>query len=149
MFILRWSGDMDKDDLMLETHRDHFNSMLTCHGGLVMNEKNTHIWTCPDQDSNNVAKFDFDNGHWTRTTNYCDNPFSLLQLLLSSDESYLIGTFTDGFQLWKTTNNKGDEVITLKLPRAIRNVTSKINQSNECLLSKGNVWAIAGVRKVC
>ena len=148
LFILRWSGDMDNDDLMFETHKDDFNSKLTCHGGLVMNEKNTNIWTCPNQNSNDVARFSLDDGQWTRTKDYCDNPYALLQLLLSSDESYVIGTFTDGFQLWKTTNNEGAEVITLKLPNSIRNVTSKMNQSNECLLSKGNIWAIAGVRKV-
>ena len=148
LFILRWSGDMEDDNLLLENHKGECCSHLTCHGGFVMNEKNTKIWTCRDLTSNDVGMYVFNDGTWTKKADYVGNQFDMLQLSLSSDESYLIGAFTDGFQLWKTTGCEGEGLVTLKLPSTIRNVTSKMNRSNECLLSKGNIWAIAGVRKV-
>ena len=86
--------------------------------------------------------------NWKRKHEYGENQLGILQLALSYDETYLIGTFMDGFLLWNAQEGQGTQVITLKLPRSIRNVTVKMNKSNECILSKSNIWAIAGVRKV-
>ena len=147
-FILRWSGDIDVNNMRLVVQKEESSFHLTCHGGIVLNETCNQLWTCPDENSNNVAMFALEGDTWIRKQDYCENQFGLLQLVLSYDESYLIGTFLDGFLLWKAQHGDETQVTTLKLPRSIRNVTVKMNKSNECVLSKNNVWAIAGVRKV-
>ena len=106
------------------------------------------LWTCPDRESNDVSSFSLHHGKWIEKKQYAGNRFTLIQLSLSSDETYLIGTFTEGFQLWKMSEDEIPLVTTLKLPPLVRNVSVKMNKSNRCLLSKNNVWAIAGVRKV-
>ena len=149
-FIIRWSGDMSNSSIILETRKNVFACTLDCHGGIVLNEKKDKVWTCPDEGSNNVALFTFKNGKWIRGKDYYKNTFELIQLALSSDETYLVGAFKDGFQLWKTTtkNPEGSEITTLKLPNNVRNVSVKMNKTNECVLLKNNNYAIAGVRKV-
>ena len=147
-FILRWSGDIDDNKMRLVYQKEGTSSYLSCHGGMALNETCNQVWTCPDENSNNVAMFALEGETWTRKQDYCENQFVLLQLVLSYDESYIIGTFLDGFLLWKAQHGDETEVTTLKLPRSIRNVSVKMNKSNECVLSKNNVWAVAGVRKV-
>ena len=147
--IIRWSGDMDNSNMRLETKKDIFTSKLYFHGGIVLNAKKSKVWACPDEKSHNVVMFMFKTGKWLRQKEYCKNEYHLIQLVLSADETYLMASFTDGFQLWKTTTeDEGDEVTTLKLPSNVRNVPVKMNKSNECVLSKANQYAIAGVRKV-
>ena len=147
-YVLRWSGDIDDNNMRLQVQKEGRFYELVCHGGIVLNDNCNQVWTCPDDDSNNVAMFALEGEHWIRKHEYCENLLGILQLALSYDESYLIGTYMDGFLLWKAQNAEESQVITLKLPRSIRNVTVKMNKSNECILSKNNVWAIAGVRKV-
>lgn len=36
---------------------------------------------------------------------------------------------------------------TLRLPSGIRNIATKMNKSNSCVLSAGHVYAVAGIRK--
>ena len=147
-FILRWSGDMEDNELRFEARNEASGFYLSCYGCIVLNEKRTMLWTCPDKESNDVSSFSLHHGKWIEKKQYAGNRFRLIQLSLSSDETYLIGTFTEGFQLWKMSEDETPLVTTLKLPPLVRNVSVKMNKSNRCLLSKNNVWAIAGVRKV-
>ena len=153
-FVIRWSGDLDNTKMVLETLSEKNWAQkglytLECHGGLVLNAKKNKVWTCPDTQSNNVAMFALKNKCWVKQKEYCDNSHALIQLALSGDEGYLIGTFTDGFQLWKATGaDQGETLVTLKLPNNVRNVPIKMNKSNGCVLSAGNNYAVSGVRKV-
>ena len=147
-YVLRWSGNIDDNTLRLQVQKDGIFYHLSCHGGIVLNNTCNQVWTCPDDGSNTVAMFALEGENWKRKHEYCENQLGILQLALSYDETYLIGTFMDGFLLWKAQEGQDLQVITLKLPRSIRNVTVKMNKSNECILSKNNIWAIAGVRKV-
>lgn len=38
-------------------------------------------------------------------------------------------------------------MITLKLPSGIRNIATRMNKSNSCVLSANHVYAVAGIRK--
>merc|ERR1712226_1667176 len=99
---------------------------------------------------NNVGSYQYKSGCWINSKMYADNLHPLLQLGLSSDEKFLIGTIMTGFQLWRTTTcESGDEgsITTLKLPSGIRNISTKMNKSNSCVLSKENKYAVAGIRK--
>ena len=109
-------------------------------------------------------------GHWSKERTYPPNPHPLLQLAMSQDEHFVIGTFMTGFQLWQVLDaNKKDmcQCTTLKLPSGlllsttiigssrvidcvlsgIRNISTKMNKSNACVLSAKHVYAIAGIRK--
>ncbi len=60
-----------------------------------------------------------------------------------------------GFLLWRVENVDDEggkkeveaEITTLKLPSGIRNISTKMNKSNSCVLSAGHVYAVAGIRK--
>ena len=147
-YVLRWSGDLEDNNMRLQVQKDEKFYHLSCHGGIVLNNNCNQVWTCPDEGSNNVAMFALEGEDWVRKREYSENQLAILQLQLSYDESYLIGTFMDGFLLWRAQEGEDTVVTTLKLPRSIRNVTVKMNKSNECVLSKNCIWAIAGVRKV-
>ena len=48
-------------------------------------------------------------GHWSKDRTYPPNPHPLLQLAMSQDEHFVIGTFMTGFQLWQVLDaNKKD-----------------------------------------
>ena len=51
-----------------------------------------------------------------------------------------------GFQLWNI-RDESNKCTTLRLPSGIRNIATKMNKSNECVLSARNEYAIAGIRK--
>ncbi len=42
---------------------------------------------------------------------------------------------------------KPTDVTTLRLPSGIRNISTRMNKSNSCVLSAGHVYAVAGIRK--
>ena len=144
--IIRWSGNIEDSNMILETINDGIESLpLEFHGGMVMNREKTKIWCCPDPKTNNVDMLQHQHGCWLGQKTYFHNSFPLSQLSLSKDESYIIGTFLNGFQLWHVDGE--EECITLKLPHGIRNITVKMNKSNRCVLSFNNKYAVAGVRQ--
>jgi len=79
---------------------------------------------------------------------------NLLQLQLSETENDLLGTSALGFCIWNVKDllmtsdaNKKEKLKTdLKLPSGVRNISVKLLQSNSIILSKGNEYAVAGVR---
>ena len=147
---------------------------------------------------------------WRKECALPPNSFPLLMLELSQDESFVVGTFMTGFQLWNSTEDnrqvhetqfatlrknlhgrcvtiftRGATCIrpprlsklslfphaqiprvnapqlkaqtnfgyiastfrrctTLRLPSGIRNIATKTNKSNSCVLSAGHVYAVAG-----
>ena len=102
--LLRWSGNINDSKMVFEDYKNGVNiPPLNCHGGIVLNKKQSKVRTCADPETNNVSVFAFKNDHWLKKKEFCDNPYPIIQLALSLDETYLIGTFTDGFILWKLT----------------------------------------------
>ena len=79
---------------------------------------------------------------------------NLLQLQLSETEDDLLGTSALGFCIWNVEGllksnvdiKKEKHRIDLKLPSGVRNISVKLLQSNNVILSKGNEYAVAGVR---
>ena len=73
----------------------------------------------------------------------------LLQLGLSENESHLLGTSALGFCIWDLAVTGSGEIkrTDLKLPMGVRNISVRLLHSNSVMLSKGNEYAVAGVRK--
>ena len=150
--FIRWSGDMNDSKMKLETTRDSVDGLpLDFHSAYVLDEELTRIWCCPTENSYMVAMFEYQNGCWLNQIEYSDNTHPLAQLSLSTAEDYIIGTFVNGFLVWKQWNGKdtkAPKAVTLKLPSGIRNIPIKMNKSNSCVLSARSTYAIAGVRQI-
>ena len=152
--MVHWSGELNDPKMSLHTYKDGFAGLpLEFHSAVTLNKKQTKAWMCTSAKSskpNNVEVCYYKNGCWLKEKQYEDNLHPLLQLCLSIDESFLIGTIMTGFQLWRTGKSSAKEEgkgTTLKLPSGIRNISTKMNKSNSCVLSSGNHYAVAGIRK--
>ena len=153
--IIHWTGDTSNPKMWLHTYRDGLAGLpLEFHSAIVLNHEQTKVWVCPKAilpNPNNVALFEYRHGCWLQEKVYADNTHPLLQLTLSTEGTFLIGTVMTGFLLWRTNTPLGqiqsEGIITLKLPSGIRNISTKMNKSNSCVLSAGNKFAIAGIRK--
>ena len=95
--------------------------------------------------------YEFRHGCWYREKDYPKNPYPLLQLSLSSNEGYVIGTHRVGFELWNiqvcNTSTTGEGCTSLKLPPGVRNIATKMNKAMPCVLSAHQKYAITGIRK--
>jgi len=67
-----------------------------------------------------------------------------LMLELSKNEKWCYGTTQKGFKLW---NIYEDRFVQLKLPSGVRNICRNFNQSNNIVLSKGDLLAVSGIRQ--
>ena len=151
--IINWSGDASIDtSMILSTVRNGVAiPSLTLHSAIVLNREQTKLWICPRSLSNSIAKYEMINGKWELCVESKENSGAFLQLMLSTDESYVIGTFHSGFLLWKTntlySENATENTIVFQLPYGIYNVSKGMNKSSSCVLSANNQYGIAGIRK--
>ena len=174
--IIHWSGDTKNPRMSLATHKeDGVSAVLEFHSGIALNDEQTKAWVCSIPDNNDLVMWEFKHGNWYEQKVYETNPYPLIQIKLSPNEEFVMGTFINGFQLWKTgktmfevvenARNSGStrqrwnrganrqllgmkHVNTFFLPHGIRNVSKKMNKSNNLVLSANNKYAIAGIRKV-
>ena len=152
--IINWSGDASVDTgMILSTTKCGVEiPTLTFHGAIVLNREQNKVWVCPDSSSNRIAMYKINSNKWEFCQQYEEySNSSFLQLSLSTDESYVIGTFHSGFHLWKTTTSGiamgNNNTVVFQLPYGIYNVSKGVNKSSSCVLSADNQYGIAGIRK--
>jgi len=146
--LIYWSGDLAKTNMALETYKDDIKGeVLDFHSAVILNQDQTKAWVCPSNDSFDVVMYHYGDGAWNVYKTYETNPYPLIQLKLSTNADLIIGTFMTGFLLWSTSKEDTNASTLLRLPNGIRNVTKKMNNSSNCVLSAGNKYAIAGIRK--
>ena len=164
--FLHWSGDMNNTQMALATYKDDEPiPPLEFHNGIALNKSQTKAWVCSTPDSNDVQMYEFRHGNWYNAKNYENKEYVLLEIKISQDEQYIIGTHMTGYILWKTARSLGwkrvgrrvsdiaDMALSmakptrLHLPPGIRNVSKRMNKSNNCILSARHTYAIAGIRK--
>jgi NACHT domain- and WD repeat-containing protein len=80
-----------------------------------------------------------------------DHKELILQLKLDQYERFLMATSGNGFVLWDLVDDEFtidmDKAIYLALPHSVRNISTKMIQSNSIMISLQKTYAIAGVRK--
>lgn len=79
-----------------------------------------------------------------------DEKEMLLQLRLDQDDRMLLGTAGKGFVIWdfgKDGERLSEEAMYFALPHGVRNITTRIMQSNSIMVSSKMDYAVAGVRK--
>ena len=101
--IIHWSGDPKNPRMSLATHKeDGVSAVLEFHSGIALSEDQTKAWVCSIPDSNDLVMWEFKHGNWYEQKVYESNPYPLIQIKLSPNEEFVMGTFINGFQLWKT-----------------------------------------------
>ena len=151
VFNLR-SGDMSHPAMAVLTYKENkAGQVLEFHSVVALNRVQSLCWVCPQPDCHDISMYAYRNDCWWREKDYPKNPYPLLMLEVSHEESFVIGTFMTGFQLWNieviNNSNSGEGCTTLKLPSGIRNIATKMNKSSSCVLSAKQTYAIAGIRK--
>ncbi|CAG0882144.1 unnamed protein product, partial [Cyprideis torosa] len=83
-------------------------------------------------------------GHWEVTKKFPGVLELPLQLILTGNNSHVVSTFMQGFQVW---NIDKSSCVTVNLPDGVRNISTKPLKSNTAVLSKNDEYLTAGVRK--
>ena len=144
--VIHWSGDLKNTNMSMFTHKEGGTVVsFEFHSGIALDQEQTNAWACSIPESNDLVMYEFRHDQWHQEKVY-ENAHHLIQIKLSPDEEFVVGTFITGFQLWKTGKNATMRA-TFALPHGIRNVSKKMNKSNNCVLSARNEYAIAGIRK--
>ena len=152
--LICWSGDVSDPKMTLSTTKrgTESTSIVNFHSAFVLNSEQTKFWACGNPLSYDISLFEFVGGSWKKIKDFAENQQLLLQISLSTDQKYLIGTYHGGFHIWSNHEKSGayddsPKHLNLKLPNAVRNVLLKMNKSNACVLSASNQYAISGIRK--
>ena len=152
--LICWSGDVSDPKMTLSTTKNgtESTSIINFHSAFVLNAEQTKFWACGNPVTYDISLFEFVGGSWKKVKDFAENKQILLQISLSTDQKYLIGTYHGGFHIWSNHEKSGayndsPKHLNLKLPNAVRNVLLKINKSNACVLSANNQYAISGIRK--
>ncbi|KAL3270705.1 hypothetical protein HHI36_021233 [Cryptolaemus montrouzieri] len=121
---------------------------------LTFSKKKDVLYACTTDDSFSVSKFvkNVETKTWELSEQLSETPNNhnetLLQLKLDKQDEMLFATTSNGFIVWNVkedAENKDGTV--LPLPYGIRNITTRMLQSNSIMLSAHKNYAIAGVRK--
>ena len=152
--LICWSGDVSDPKMTLSTTKNGTESpcIVNFHSAFVLNPEQTKFWACNNPLTYDVALFEFKDIGWKKIKDFAESKQILLQISLSNDQKYLIGTYHGGFHIWSNYEKSGayddsPKHLNLRLPTAVRNVLLKINKSNACVLSANNQYAISGIRK--
>ncbi|KAK9887312.1 hypothetical protein WA026_021621 [Henosepilachna vigintioctopunctata] len=149
-----WKGDLDDDRMLLiSTENDREYEQLEFHSGLAFSQKKDVIYTCITENNYCVTKFvtNRETMKWDLIENLPrvqnDENETLLQLKVDKNDEILFATTCNGFIIWNIGDTASYEGIFLPLPYGIRNITTRMLQSNSIMLSAHKNYAIAGVRK--
>ena len=150
--IINWSGNAYLDtSMVLSTFKDGTEvESLNFYSVIAMNRNQTKVWVCSTPSSDSVEMYEMRDKKWILCAGYKKNSSPFLQLSLSNNEMYVIGAFTAGFQLWKTSSESislVEKSMTFTLPYGVFNVSKGTNKSNSFVLSANNKFGIAGIRK--
>lgn len=114
------------------------------YSALAIKSSRTKLYTCIEKYQDFVVEMNLIDGIWTVGKIYGENTDKLIQLEFSQDDKFIVGTFMFGYKAWNLETGK---IVTLLLPdNGIRNISTKLLESNSCVLSKDSIYAIAGVR---
>ncbi|XP_045465419.1 NACHT and WD repeat domain-containing protein 2 [Harmonia axyridis] len=150
-----WKGDLDDDRLLMLSQYDSVDyDPLEFHSALVFNKNKDILYACTTEGAYCVSKFarNCETKRWelvedlSRIQN--DVNETLLQLKLDKQDETLFASTCNGFIVWyvsREAENKNG--LFLPLPYGIRNITTRMLQSNSIMLSAHKNYAIAGVRK--
>ncbi|KFB37533.1 AGAP011163-PA-like protein [Anopheles sinensis] len=168
-YAILWSGAINDTRLMLLTQRETVAGgvpPVTLHSALTMKKDRSTMYSCSQDGLYQVSEFVFESSEdeAAGTTTACwkhvrdlpryenDEKEMLLQLKLDQNDRFLLASTANGFVVWDfaTEEDEGPisaEAIYLALPHGVRNISTKMTQSNSVMISSKVDYAVAGVRK--
>lgn len=167
--VIFWSGCINEIRLRLDSVRST-NSSNSLHffSAFVMNKERTRAYGCASEENFQVSLYEFTQNEETGEIQWSfvehlpryenDDKEMLLQLRLDQHQNdrMLLGTAGKGFVIWDFGSKENAEVerkpitkeaMYLALPHGVRNITTRIMQSNSIMISSKMDYAVAGVRK--
>lgn len=160
--LIFWSGSINELRLRFDSHRGE-NSPPTLYffSALTLNKERTRIYGCSNENNFEVSVYrleetdDFSLVQWKLEENLSrfqnDEKEMLLQLRLDQHDRMLMGTAGKGFVIWDFGDSDGNRLSSasmyLALPHGVRNITTKLMESNSIMISSKLDYAVAGVRK--
>ncbi|XP_055907671.1 NACHT and WD repeat domain-containing protein 2 [Eupeodes corollae] len=159
--IIYWTGKISETRLRLDSTRGPNRSEpLLFHSALAINRQRNKIYCCATDDIYQVSAFEFNIDTTTGAISWTfkeylprfenDDKEMLLQLRLDKDNRMLLGTSGKGFVIWDFGSEDSridDSAMYLSLPHGVRNIATKMMQSNSIMVSSSLNYAVAGVRK--
>ncbi|XP_055855708.1 NACHT and WD repeat domain-containing protein 2 [Episyrphus balteatus] len=159
--IIYWTGSISETRLRLDSTRGPNRSEpLLFHSAMAINKERNKIYCCATEEIYQVSVFDFNKDPSTGAISWTfkehlprfenDDKEMLLQLRLDKDNRMLLGTSGKGFVLWDFGNEDSridENAMYLSLPHGVRNIATKMMQSNSIMVSSSLNYAVAGVRK--
>ena len=145
--IISWSGDEDDDTGGLQSFVDgQPTEFLPYYGSLALTEDQTRAFLCDNQapGNNTVSRYEFTNGRWEQELMFQYNEDNILMMSLSVDEQWCIATTMRGFKLWSVDGRQSKKLL---LAKNVRNVSKRPGVSSSLVLSAGDKYAVAGIRK--
>ncbi|XP_076047272.1 NACHT and WD repeat domain-containing protein 2 [Oratosquilla oratoria] len=143
--VVYWTGDFDNKSLVLHTmEQGTYLDQLNFHSVMAWSKDRQRLYACLPENGEDLCALRRGRRSWVLDRIISPNSNKLLQLYLTHDELHLIATFMLGFHVWEVETGTGWH---LRLPHGIRNISTKLLESNSCVLSKGYDYAVAGVRK--
>ncbi|GAB0097357.1 NACHT domain-containing protein [Sergentomyia squamirostris] len=152
--VVYWTGQISNEKLRFDTFREectippkHF------HSAMAMNRARTALYCCCHDNDYQVTGYQLDGDDWrlekTLPRYENDEKEMLLQLKLDQHDRMLLGTAGKGFVIWDLDpdNPISTDVLYLPLPHGVRNITTRMMQSNSVMVSSQLNYAVAGVRK--
>ena len=143
-FIIVKSGTDSDTEMTLEVH-DKSIKAFEFHSCIAINKSKTILYTCIEISDNAVVIYKREGNAWKYDKTLGENADAIFALVLSKDESYVLGTVALGYKLW---NIKTGAMKELKLPHGVRNIPGKNQLTSMAEFTKNNHFVVAGVRKV-
>ncbi|XP_059619516.1 NACHT and WD repeat domain-containing protein 2 [Phlebotomus argentipes] len=152
--VVYWTGQISNEKLRFDTFREGFTiPAMNFHSAMAMNRDRTSLFCCTHDNDYQVTAYQLDGDHWREEKSLSryenDEKEMLLQLKLDQHDRMLLGTAGKGFVIWDLDpdNPISTDVLYLALPHGVRNITTRMMQSNSVMVSSQLNYAVAGVRK--
>jgi NACHT domain- and WD repeat-containing protein len=160
-FGIFWSGSISETRLRMHTQKEGVNTdPVLFHSAYIMNKARDVMYCCRTEENFQVFELTYTvneevgEAEWQVTKELSryenDEKEMLLQLKMDQIDRFLIGTCGNGFVLWDFDGENpihGGDAIYLPLPHGVRNISTKMMQSNSIMMSSKMDYAIAGEEK--
>ncbi|XP_034936822.1 NACHT and WD repeat domain-containing protein 2 [Chelonus insularis] len=149
--IIFWRGKLEEQSMLIYNYEeDKLIEPLEFHSAMVLTNNKKILYACSTKGDYRVSKFviDEETSTWKKEYDmpraYNDKDEYILQLKIDKNEENLMATTGNGFTVWFIAD-KDDTV--LMLPNGIRNISTRMLNSNSIMISGTKNYAVAGVRK--
>ncbi|XP_065084724.1 NACHT and WD repeat domain-containing protein 2 [Ochlerotatus camptorhynchus] len=159
-FAVLWSGTINDTRLMLYTSKEELKiPPRTMHSVITMKKDRNTMYCCYLENLYQVSEFQYEENEENKTAEWNhvrdlpryenDVKEMALQLKMDQNDRFLLASTANGFVVWDfdTEEPISEEAIYLALPHGVRNISTKMTQSNSVMISSKVDYAVAGVRK--